>query len=172
MPDWSIKIVPAENPTTDLPAAFVPDLSGAQPGTPLNAQVDDIVTWNNTTNEDHWPWPVDYNGNPLPDAQVSTQFGNFFSEKIAAGMSSRPSYNVPSVPFSGTTINYCCKLHPKVLGQICSTRRRRRYPDSACSTPMTRIPGGLASRIGSRIESGMTCSRSQAVSRSVGSAAT
>ena len=36
MPDWSIKIVPAENPTTDVPAAFVPDLSGAQPGTPLN----------------------------------------------------------------------------------------------------------------------------------------
>jgi len=68
--------------------------------------------------EDHWPWPVDYNGNPLPDAQVSIQFGNFFSEKIAAGMSSRPSYNVPSVPFSGTTINYCCKLHPKMLGQI------------------------------------------------------
>ena len=50
MPDWSIKIVPAENPTTDVPAAFVPDLSGAQPGTPLTAQVDDIVTWNNTTN--------------------------------------------------------------------------------------------------------------------------
>jgi len=22
------------------------------------------------------------------------------------------------VPFSGTTINYCCKLHPKMLGQI------------------------------------------------------
>ena len=118
MPDWSIRIVPAQNPTTDVPAAFVPDLSGAQPGTPLTAQVDDIVTWNNTTNEDHWPWPVDYNGNPLPDAQVSTQFGNFFSEKVAAGMSSRPSYNVPSVPFSGTTINYCCKLHPKMLGQI------------------------------------------------------
>ena len=32
MPDWSIKIVPAENPTTDVPATFVPDLSGAQPG--------------------------------------------------------------------------------------------------------------------------------------------
>jgi hypothetical protein len=55
MPDWSIKIVPAEPPTTDVPAAFVPDLSGAQPGAPLTAQVDDIVTWNNTTNEDHWP---------------------------------------------------------------------------------------------------------------------
>jgi hypothetical protein len=36
MPDWSIKIVPAEPPTTDVPAAFVPDLSGAQPGAPLD----------------------------------------------------------------------------------------------------------------------------------------
>ena len=70
MPDWSIKIVPAESPTTDVPAAFVPDLSGAQPGTPLTAQVDDIVTWNNTTSDPHQPWPADANYNPLPDAQV------------------------------------------------------------------------------------------------------
>jgi hypothetical protein len=118
MPDWSIKIVPVGQPTTDVPAAFVPDLIGSQPGTPLEAQVDDIVTWNNTTMQDHWPWPVDYYGNPLPDDKVSTQFGNYLSDKIPAGMSSRPSYNVPIVPFSGTTINYCCKLQPKMLGQI------------------------------------------------------
>jgi hypothetical protein len=118
MPDWSIKIVPAAEPTKDVPAVFVPDLIGAQPGTPLEAQVDDIVTWNNTTNEDHRPWPVDYNGNPLPDDQVSSVYGNYLSNIIHAGMSSRPSYNVPNVPFSGTTINYCCKLYPKMLGQI------------------------------------------------------
>jgi hypothetical protein len=64
----------------------------------------------------HWPWPVDYNGNPLPDNQVSIANGNYLSDKISAGMSWRPSYNVLNVPFSGMTINYRCKLHPKILG--------------------------------------------------------
>jgi hypothetical protein len=58
MPDWSIKIVPPEQPTTDEPASFAPDLIGATPGTLLETQVDDIVTWNNTTGEEHWLWPV------------------------------------------------------------------------------------------------------------------
>jgi hypothetical protein len=119
MPDWSIKIVPAEKPTKDVPAAFVPDLRGAQPGTPLTAQVDDIITWNNTTNHDHWPWPVDADGNPLPDNQVSTAKGNYLSDRIRAGMPSSPSFDVP---MQTAPINYCCKLHPKMLGQIIITQ--------------------------------------------------
>jgi hypothetical protein len=127
MPNWSIKIVPAAQPMAEVPAAFVPDRRDVDgnplpPGAPLTAQADDSVHWNNTTNEDYWPWPVDYYGNPLPDNQVSNQFGNYLSDRIPAGgpagRPSRPNYNVPIVPFSGTTINYCCKLHPKVLGQI------------------------------------------------------
>jgi hypothetical protein len=117
MPDWSIKIVPAETPTTDEPAAFVPDLIGARPGTPLETQVDDIVTWNNTTDEEHWPWPVDEKGDPLPPDQVSPQFGNYLSNKIPAHMSSRPGYNV-MMPASGDIIDYCCKLHPQMRGKI------------------------------------------------------
>jgi len=62
MPDWSIKIAPPEQPTTDEPASFAPDLIGATPGTLLETQVDDIVTWNNTTGEEHWLWPVDKKG--------------------------------------------------------------------------------------------------------------
>ena len=64
MPDWSIKIV---SDPSGGPAAFVPDLKGAQPGQPLVATDDDLITWNNTTNEPHWPWPADEKFAPLPD---------------------------------------------------------------------------------------------------------
>jgi hypothetical protein len=125
MPRWVIKIVPAVQPTPEVPAAFVPDFIGAQPGQPLEGpQVDDIITWNNETGEDHWPWPVDDNGNPLPDDKVSIANWNYLSNRIPAGgpagRGSRPDYNVPPVPpyVPTITINYCCKLHPKMLGQI------------------------------------------------------
>jgi hypothetical protein len=114
MPDWSIKIVPASK---TQPAAFVPDLHGAQPGDPLKTQVDDIVTWNNTTNEPHWPWPTDANFNPLPDSQVPRGSPNYLSDKILPGGSSRPSY-VMVAPATGNTIFYCCKLHPTMHGTI------------------------------------------------------
>lgn len=42
MPDWSIKIIPTSKRATNEPAAFVPDLIGATPGTPLEAHVEDI----------------------------------------------------------------------------------------------------------------------------------
>jgi hypothetical protein len=115
MPDWSIKIsVVAGNP------AFVPDLIDAQPGTPLVAQVDDLVTWNNTTDQSHWPWPTDSSFNPLPDAQVSVQLGNYLSDSIPPGRSSRPSYDV-NMPATGSTIYYCCKHHPQMHGTITVT---------------------------------------------------
>ena len=43
---------------------------GAHPNSPLITQLDDIVTWNNTTNQKHWPWPVDANNSLLPDSAV------------------------------------------------------------------------------------------------------
>jgi hypothetical protein len=127
MPDWSIKILRATHPTAQAPAAFVPDLIGKKPGDPLAAQVDDLVTWNNTTSQAHWPWPADQNGNPLPDAQVSTANGNYLSDKIAAHSSSRPSYDVQLPPSSSATVPaqatlfYCCKLHPHERGAIVVT---------------------------------------------------
>jgi hypothetical protein len=117
MPDWSIKIVPAASQIAGAPAAFVPDLKGAKPGDPLAVQADDLVTWNNTTNEAHWPWPTDSNYTPLPDNQVSGGAGNYLSNEIPAGKSSRPSYDVV-FPTSVTTIYYCCKLHPKERGTM------------------------------------------------------
>ena len=112
MPDWSIKII-------GIPggAAFVPDLVGTQPGQPLVAQVDDLITWNNTTDQPHWPWPTDANFVPLPDAQVSVQAGNYLSDSIPPGMSSSPSYDV-NMPATGSTIYYCCKNNPQMRGTI------------------------------------------------------
>ena len=113
MPDWSIKILPEG----EAPKAFIPDLLGAKAGDPLAAQVGDIVTWNNTTSQDCWPWPTDSAGKPLPDSQVSTAIGNYLCNKIPAGESSTPYFN-PSASFQGKTLTYCCKLHPQIVGSI------------------------------------------------------
>lgn len=117
MPDWSIKIV-----QTASGATFVPDLYGAKPGDPLQAQQDDLVTWNNTTDDPHQPWPSDASYNPLPDSQVLPRGGpNYLSDVIPAQGSSRPSYDVaqpagPPKP-STWTVYYCCKLHPKAVSE-------------------------------------------------------
>jgi hypothetical protein len=112
MPDWSIKIVQA-----DSGAAFVPDLYGAKPGDALQAQQDDLVTWNNTTNDAHQPWPSDANYDPLPDSQVLPRgSAAYLSDVIPAQGSSRPSYDVaqPAGQPATWTVYYCCKLHPEV----------------------------------------------------------
>jgi hypothetical protein len=126
MPDWSIKIVPA---ASGGGAAFVPDLLGAQPGDPLQAQQDDLVTWNNTTSETHQPWPADENYNPLPDSQVLPRgSAGYLSDEIPPGGSSRPSYDVaqpplpPDAPHGARppatwNVFYCCKLHPTVASE-------------------------------------------------------
>jgi hypothetical protein len=116
MPDWSIKIVQAGSG-----AAFVPDLYGAKPGDPLQAQQDDLVTWNNTTDDSHQPWPTDANYNPLPDSQVPRGSATYLSDVIPPQGSSRPSYDVAqpagTPPPSTWTVYYCCKLHPGVTSE-------------------------------------------------------
>ncbi len=63
MPDWSIKIIPNPAATADKPALLMPDLVGAKPGDPLEAQEDDLVSWNNETGQPYQPWPTDENYN-------------------------------------------------------------------------------------------------------------
>ena len=113
MPDWSIKIVSAEDGEG---AAFVPDLKGAQPGDPLRTMQDDLVTWNNTTDETHQPWPTNSEYLPYPDSQVQRGTPTYLSDPIDGGESSRPSYDVsqPADKPSTWTVYYCCKLHPDV----------------------------------------------------------
>lgn len=110
MPDWSIKIVPNLGGPPDAPAAFVPDLIGARPGDPLQAQVADLVSWNNTTGEAHWPWPTDASGVLLP---VNEGDPGYLSDEIPPNTPS----DAYSLPQAGT-IYYCCKYHPAQRGQI------------------------------------------------------
>lgn len=112
--DWSIKIVPA---SSGGGAAFQPNLHGYEPGDPLPAQVGDIVSWNNTTEDEHQPWPTDSNYNPLSDAAVLPRGGpNYLSDPIPGGEPSRPAYVVvaPNTSPPGSTIYYYCKLHPDI----------------------------------------------------------
>jgi plastocyanin len=106
MPDWSVKIVPAPQPTPAAPAAFQPDLIGSNPGDPLKVQDGDMVTWNNTTNAAHWPWRVS-DGSNSPGQ---------LCDPVPANASSRPSFAV-NLP-KGGTISYCCKYHPQEIGSV------------------------------------------------------
>src|SRR5580692_6540882 len=66
MPDWSIKFIPAKNPRPDLKADFVLDVPGDPPG-PFNVFQGDLVSWNNTTGDEHQPAVYDPAlGNPQP----------------------------------------------------------------------------------------------------------
>jgi hypothetical protein len=119
MPDWSIKIIPNPSAIAGAPAAFVPDVTGAKPGDPLIAQESDIVTWNNTTDQAHWPWPVNF-AVPLdedPGSLKGTPVVLYMSDRVAGDSSSSPSF-VP--PLAGT-ITYCCRLHPEERGTIVVT---------------------------------------------------
>lgn len=117
---WSIRIVKGQNASD--PAEFVPQL---QPGGPqgLLAQIDDLVTWNNKTDEVHEPWPTDQNFKPLSKKVVGpTGSPNYMSDKINPGKSSRPSWKVlQPIPDNGQTVFYCCKLHKKERGKITIT---------------------------------------------------
>ena len=106
MPDWSIRIVPSKS---GVGAAFVPDLNDAEQGDPLQAQQDDLVTWNNTTQDTHQPWPTDNQYSPLDPSKVQRGTAAYMSDPIPPGESSRPNYDTSQLG----TIYYCCWIHPK-----------------------------------------------------------
>lgn len=108
MPDWSIRIVPVHPAQPAGSAEFVPQNGSA--GQPLATWDGDLVTWSNTTDAAHWPWPTNSNYNPLPVAPGTTAY---MSDEIPARLGSRPTY---SVNLNGATppltIYYYCKDHP------------------------------------------------------------
>jgi hypothetical protein len=128
MPDWSMKIVAGDGPV----ATFVADRPDVEPGAPLPAGKDDLVTWNNMTEDTHQPWPANPDFTPLPVSSVTRESKYYLSDPILPGGSSRPSWKVPdTAPPPGTkaypppgnvcTLFYCCLLHPKEQGRIIIT---------------------------------------------------
>jgi plastocyanin len=98
---WSILIVPG----TAL-ASFVPDVYVApdQPVPPdLQAQVNDMVSWNNQTGQEHEIWETG---------------GGRITEQIDPGMSSTPGYIVTGTAGTASTIHYYCSIHPEETGSI------------------------------------------------------
>lgn len=125
MPSWSIEIVEKDGVTSFNPKN-------------QDALQEDLISWNNTTNQRHQPWLLDAIGNPVtdprkkidpnkpfdacdggsPDAPPnfdpkSRQVPTYLSDCIAAGASSRPSFNV-TIPTGFTSpLSYYCKVHPQ-----------------------------------------------------------
>lgn len=104
---WAITI------QTGVPcASFVPDVFGAT-GNVLNAEIGDLVCWNNQTSQEHEIW--------LANAAYEPQ--RRITDTIAPFQSSQPGY----VPQAGDTtppktkagtIYYCCSIHPEERGTI------------------------------------------------------
>jgi hypothetical protein len=109
--------------------AFEPD--GRQPGDPLKVDRGESVTWNNDTNESHWPWPIDAQGNLLSEDEALKR-KLYLCDRIPAHQVSVPIYDVnpdfspqpppvPPPPHSNVpppTINYVCRLHLQERGCI------------------------------------------------------
>ncbi len=120
MPDWSIKFVPAQNPTPDVHADFQLDAPGAKRNVPINVFTGDNVSWNNTTQENHWPWLFDIvdpqNSDPTQRAQPQPG-----QPQPLAGPALSPRTSTSFYPVSsedGSFIYFCCLLHPKEFGCI------------------------------------------------------
>ena len=91
---WSIIIE-----TVDETVVFRPDIPGAQAGQPLGANSGDLVTWNNRTDEAHWPVATDPKG-------------EYLTEDVPAGEVSDPIYKIDK------TVKYKCKHHEEEKGSI------------------------------------------------------
>ena len=68
---------------------------------PIGVPQNSLISWNNTTSQTH---------------QIEIPSDNFITERILAGMSSRPDYAVAAA--DGTTIAYRCTLHDGESGTI------------------------------------------------------
>ncbi len=109
--------------------AFEPD--GLQPGDPFEVDRGESVTWNNSTNEPHWPWPIDAQGNILSEDEALDR-KLFLSDEIPPHQVSDPIFDVnpdfspreptPKVPMPSSVpppkINCVCRLHRQERGCI------------------------------------------------------
>jgi hypothetical protein len=108
MADWLVNIVTGASGD----AEFVVGLPGARQGQPLQADQDDLVTWNNETDDEHQPWQTDQNYNPL-DTEGPSGLTSDLSGLILPGQSS-DTYDCaqPSDGPASWTVYYYCNRHP------------------------------------------------------------
>jgi hypothetical protein len=109
MPDWSIKFVPAKNPTPDIPAEFVLDQPPKNPPGPFNVFLGDNISWNNDTTGEHLPAVFAPVGGAGPPAGDPKPIGDLLKPH-----QSSPQYSVGAA--AGSTIWFCCTKHPKEVG--------------------------------------------------------
>ena len=96
---WSILIVPGSAYASFVPDVYVPrDVTAP---TALQAQVGDMVSWNNQTPQEHEIWQTG---------------GDRITDQIDAGKSSQPAYIVGGT--APTTVEYYCSIHPDETGSI------------------------------------------------------
>ncbi len=89
---WSIKI----NQNQDGTVTFQPDTPTGQPDQPLGVQLNDLVTWNNRTNQ------------PLT-LQAINPSGVYITETIPAGQVSDPTFSVAAITAAkATALVYSC----------------------------------------------------------------
>jgi plastocyanin len=101
---WSIVIVPGAECASFVPDVYVP--AGTEPKTALQAQVNDMVSWNNQTEQEHEIWQTS-------GGQVTQ-----LTQQIDPGMSSTPGYIVTGTAGTAGTIEYYCSIHDGETGSI------------------------------------------------------
>jgi len=99
---WCITIAPGATQASFVPDVYTPP--GTEPKVNLQAQLGDIVSWANKTQQEHELWQTG---------------GGQLTETIDAGGSSTPGYVValPDNEQTGT-IAYYCSIHPSETGTI------------------------------------------------------
>ena len=103
---WSVDIVAGANPGD--PATFVARNQPSAPAGTIYADVSDVVSWNNTTTQDHQP--IQTNLDP--------PLGTLVWPVVTPGHQTS-GYVVSGAP--GTTISYTCLLHSSEQGTIVIT---------------------------------------------------
>jgi hypothetical protein len=109
MPDWSIKFIPAKNPTPDIRADFELDAPDAERGANVEVFQGDLVSWNNTTGDEHQPAVFAAVGGAGPPVGNPTPIGGVLQPR-----KSSPAYAVAAPP--GSVIRFCCTKHAGEFG--------------------------------------------------------
>jgi hypothetical protein len=70
-------------------------------------QQGDLVSWNNTTGDEHWPWLV---AGPTAPPGPTPDGGVYLTLTSVKPASASDAYNLGQAP--PTKLFYCCKFHP------------------------------------------------------------